>query len=156
MLTERTRQQNHEHIINKGINISINSKYFCDFTDCFCDFSHIVCDFSDYFRDFCAKLPSRPLICVNPYFSDYFCDFSKNFCDFCKNFCDFTSNIVPKLEEVAAKLILIVSKKEAGFVKLAGSGGARKEEVGIDVEIFECAPSIHFVEMKKSNGDTME
>ncbi|KAK9740465.1 hypothetical protein RND81_03G037700 [Saponaria officinalis] len=84
MLTERTRQQNHEHIINKA------------------------------------------------------------------------SNIVPKLEEEAAKLILIVSKKEAGFVKLAGSGGARKEEVGIDVEIFECAPSIHFVEMKKSNGDTME
>ncbi|KAK9698831.1 hypothetical protein RND81_08G134200 [Saponaria officinalis] len=92
MLTERTRQQNHEHIINKGINISINSKYFCDFTDCFCDFSHIVCDFSDYFRDFSAKLPSRPLICVNPYFSDYFCDFSKNFCDFCKNFCDFSKN----------------------------------------------------------------
>ncbi|KAK9683619.1 hypothetical protein RND81_10G153800 [Saponaria officinalis] len=66
------------------------------------------------------------------------------------------STIVSKLEEVAAKLNLKVAKKEAGFVKLAGSGGARKEEVGIDVEIFEFAPSIHLVEMKKSNGDSLE
>ncbi|KAH9626182.1 hypothetical protein KSS87_002427 [Heliosperma pusillum] len=66
------------------------------------------------------------------------------------------SAIVSKLEQVATNLNLEVAKKEGGSMKLAGSGGARKEGVGIDVEIFEFAPSFHLVEMKKANGDTLD
>lgn len=67
------------------------------------------------------------------------------------------STIVSKLEEVATNLKLKVAKKEGGYLKLAGMetrGG--KGEVSIDVEIFEFTPSFHLVEMKKSNGDTLE
>ncbi|KNA21033.1 hypothetical protein SOVF_046930 [Spinacia oleracea] len=66
-----------------------------------------------------------------------------------------SSVIVSKLEEIATNLKLKVSKKDGGYMKLVGSRG-RKEEVAIDVDIFEVTPSFHVVEMKKSNGNSMD
>ncbi|XP_021713660.1 CBL-interacting protein kinase 2-like [Chenopodium quinoa] len=65
------------------------------------------------------------------------------------------SAIVSKLEEVAANMKLKVTKKDGGFLKLVGSKG-RKEEVGIDMDIFEVTPSFHVVEMKRSNGNAID
>lgn len=65
------------------------------------------------------------------------------------------SAIVSKLEEVATNSKLKVAKKDGGFLKLVGSRG-RKEEVAIDVDIFEVTPSFHVVEMKRSNGNTFD
>ncbi|KAK4418858.1 CBL-interacting protein kinase [Sesamum alatum] len=73
----------------------------------------------------------------------------------------FTSNqpaktIISKLEELAKHLKLKVMKKDGGVFKLEGSKAGRKGILSIDAEIFEVAPTFHLVEMKKSNGDTLE
>lgn len=73
----------------------------------------------------------------------------------------FTSNkpaktIISKMEEVAARLKLKVSKKDGGHFRFDGSKEGRKGVLSIDAEIFEVSPSFHIVEMKKSNGDTLE
>ncbi|KAL0450931.1 UNVERIFIED_CONTAM: CBL-interacting protein kinase [Sesamum latifolium] len=73
----------------------------------------------------------------------------------------FTSNqpaktIISKLEELAKHLKLKVMKKDGGIFKLEGSKAGRKGILSIDAEIFEVAPTFHLVEMKKSNGDTLE
>ncbi|KAL0338094.1 UNVERIFIED_CONTAM: CBL-interacting protein kinase [Sesamum angustifolium] len=73
----------------------------------------------------------------------------------------FTSNqpaktIISKLEELAKHLKLKVMKKDGGIFKLEGSKAGRKGVLSIDAEIFEVAPTFHLVEMKKSNGDTLE
>ncbi|KAL2250330.1 CBL-interacting protein kinase 2 [Sesamum indicum] len=73
----------------------------------------------------------------------------------------FTSNqpaktIISKLEELAKHLKLKVMKKDGGIFKLEGSKTGRKGTLSIDAEIFEVAPTFHLVEMKKSNGDTLE
>ncbi|KAL0310057.1 UNVERIFIED_CONTAM: CBL-interacting protein kinase [Sesamum radiatum] len=47
-------------------------------------------------------------------------------------------------------------KKDGGIFKLEGSKAGRKGILSIDAEIFEVAPTFHLVEMKKSNGDTLE
>jgi 5'-AMP-activated protein kinase catalytic alpha subunit len=49
-----------------------------------------------------------------------------------------------------------VMKKEAGLLKFEGLKEGRKGILSIDAEIFEVAPSLHLVEVKKSNGDTLE
>ena len=41
-------------------------------------------------------------------------------------------------------------------MKIEGSNGGRKAALAIDAEIFEFAPSFHLVEMRKSDGDTLE
>ncbi|KAI3474273.1 hypothetical protein Pfo_029061 [Paulownia fortunei] len=73
----------------------------------------------------------------------------------------FTSNqpaktIISKLEELAKRLKLKVMKKDGGFFKFEGSKEGRKGVLSIDAEIFEVTPTFHLVEMKKSNGDTLE
>lgn len=47
-------------------------------------------------------------------------------------------------------------KKDGGLLKLEGSEQGRKGVLSIDAEIFELTSNFLFVEMKKSNGDTIE
>lgn len=73
----------------------------------------------------------------------------------------FTSNksastIISKLEDIAKRLRLKIKKKDGGLLKLEGSKEGRKGRLGIDAEIFEVTPLFHLVELKKSNGDTLE
>lgn len=64
--------------------------------------------------------------------------------------------IISKLEEVAKRLNLKITKKDGGQLKLEGSKAGRKGILSVDAEIFEVAPILHLVEVKKSNGDTLE
>ncbi|KAF4393952.1 hypothetical protein G4B88_025921, partial [Cannabis sativa] len=64
--------------------------------------------------------------------------------------------IISKLEDIAKRLRLKIKKKDGGLLKLEGSKEGRKGVVEIDTEIFEITPHFHLVEMKKSNGDTLE
>lgn len=64
--------------------------------------------------------------------------------------------IISKLEEIAKKLRMKVKKRDAGLFRLEGLREGRKGILSIDAEIFEITPSCHLVEVKKSNGDTME
>lgn len=66
------------------------------------------------------------------------------------------SVIISKLEDIARRLRMKVKKKEAGLVKMEGQKAGRKGILSIDAEIFEVTPSFHLVEVKKSNGDTLE
>ncbi|KAK8307723.1 hypothetical protein V6Z11_D02G005300 [Gossypium hirsutum] len=73
----------------------------------------------------------------------------------------FTSNktastIISKLEDVAKRLRLKIKKKGGGLMKMEGCQEGRKGVLGIDAEIFEITPFFHLVEVKKSNGDTLE
>ncbi|KAL8038981.1 hypothetical protein ABFX02_10G005800 [Erythranthe guttata] len=78
-----------------------------------------------------------------------------------KKECKFMSNqsaktIVSKLEELGKRLKMKVAKKNGGLLKFEGTKEGRKGVVCIDAEIFEVSPNYHLVEMKKSNGDTLE
>lgn len=64
--------------------------------------------------------------------------------------------IISRLEEIAKHLRLKVMKKDAGFMKFEGLKEGKKGILSIDAEIFEVTPSFHLVEVKKSNGDTLE
>jgi len=64
--------------------------------------------------------------------------------------------IISKLEEIGKRLKMKVMKKEAGFLKLEGLKEGRNGILSIDAEIFEVTPSLHLVEVKKANGDTLE
>ncbi|KAH0465523.1 hypothetical protein IEQ34_005626 [Dendrobium chrysotoxum] len=64
--------------------------------------------------------------------------------------------IISKLEEVANCLRLKVHKKKNGIMKIEGSKEGRKGFLSIDAEIFEFTPALHLVQMKKTNGDTLE
>ncbi|KAK7294840.1 hypothetical protein RJT34_17737 [Clitoria ternatea] len=66
------------------------------------------------------------------------------------------SAIISKLEEICKCLRLKVKKKDGGLFKLEDSKEGRKGTLGIDAEIFEITPLFHLVELRKSNGDTME
>ncbi|XP_051133639.1 CBL-interacting serine/threonine-protein kinase 20-like [Andrographis paniculata] len=67
------------------------------------------------------------------------------------------SEVVSKLEEaIASTAEKFKIKKEEGVVKMEGSRKGRKGQLSIDAEIFEVAPSLHMVELKKTGGDTME
>ena len=65
------------------------------------------------------------------------------------------SAITSKLEDIAQNLKLKI-KKDGSLLKIEGSNGGRKGALAIDAEIFEFSPSFHLVEMRKSNGDTLE
>ncbi|XP_020971483.1 CBL-interacting serine/threonine-protein kinase 10-like [Arachis ipaensis] len=66
------------------------------------------------------------------------------------------SVIFSKLEDAAKRLKLKIKKTAAGLVKLDGLTEGRKGVLSIDAEIFEVTPMFHLVEVKKSNGDTLE
>lgn len=66
------------------------------------------------------------------------------------------SIIISKLEEMAKRLKLKVRKADKGLLKFEGVKEGRKGILSIDAEIFEVAPAFHLVEVKKSNGDTLE
>ncbi|ONK62448.1 uncharacterized protein A4U43_C07F3960 [Asparagus officinalis] len=66
------------------------------------------------------------------------------------------STIISKLEEIAKRLRLKVKKKDGGVLKMEGAKEGRKGVLAIDAEIFEVTPSFHLVEIKKTNGDTLE
>ncbi|GER55737.1 CBL-interacting protein kinase 07 [Striga asiatica] len=74
----------------------------------------------------------------------------------------FTSNqpakiIVSKLEELAERLRMkVMKKKNGGFLKIKGAKEGRKGTLSIDADLFEVGPDFHLVEMRKSNGDTLE
>lgn len=67
-----------------------------------------------------------------------------------------SSAIISKLEEVGKRLKLKVKKKEPGLLKMVGIKEGKKGMLSIDAEIFEIAPALHLIEMKKSDGDTFE
>ncbi|KAK6271682.1 hypothetical protein POUND7_008765 [Theobroma cacao] len=66
------------------------------------------------------------------------------------------SVIISKLEEAARRLRLKVKKKDAGLLKMEGLKEGRKGILSVDAEIFQVTPTFHLVEIKKSNGDTLE
>ncbi|KAL4296185.1 hypothetical protein GQ457_12G030420 [Hibiscus cannabinus] len=66
------------------------------------------------------------------------------------------SVIISKLEEAARLLRLKVKKKDAGVWKMERLKEGRKGILSIDAEIFQVTPTFHLVEIKKSNGDTLE
>ncbi|XP_075485872.1 CBL-interacting protein kinase 2-like [Primulina tabacum] len=65
-------------------------------------------------------------------------------------------NIISKMEDLAKQLKLKIMKKDGGLLKFEGSKAGRKGVLSIEAEIFEIAPDFHLVEMKKTNGDTLE
>ncbi|CAL4930874.1 unnamed protein product [Urochloa decumbens] len=64
--------------------------------------------------------------------------------------------IITKLEEIATSLRLKVTKKGGGLLKMVGSQRGRKGVMSINAEIFRVTPNFHLVEIKKTNGDTIE
>ncbi|CAM8977027.1 unnamed protein product [Rhodiola kirilowii] len=66
------------------------------------------------------------------------------------------SAIITRLEDIAKQLNLKVKKRAEGVLRLEGSKEGRKGYLSIDAEIFEVTPNFYLVEMKKSNGDTLE
>ncbi|GMI96908.1 SNF1-RELATED PROTEIN KINASE 3.8, CBL-INTERACTING PROTEIN KINASE 10, SOS3-interacting protein 1 [Hibiscus trionum] len=66
------------------------------------------------------------------------------------------SVIISKLEEAARLLRLKVKKKDGGVWKIERLKEGRKGILSIDAEIFQVTPTFHLVEIKKSNGDTLE
>ncbi|KAF8391020.1 hypothetical protein HHK36_023320 [Tetracentron sinense] len=65
------------------------------------------------------------------------------------------SEIISKIEEAAMPLGFDV-KKNNNKMKLQGEKTGRKGHLSVATEIFEVAPSICMVELRKSGGDTLE
>ncbi|XP_010275072.1 PREDICTED: CBL-interacting serine/threonine-protein kinase 23-like isoform X2 [Nelumbo nucifera] len=65
------------------------------------------------------------------------------------------NEIISKIEEAATPLGFDV-KKNNYKMKLQGEKTGRKGQLSITTEIFEVAPSLHMVELRKSGGDTLE
>lgn len=61
-----------------------------------------------------------------------------------------------KLKELARRLKLQVTNKDDGVLKLAKAKEGRKGVLEIDAEMFEIAPPLLLVELRKTNGDTSE
>jgi 5'-AMP-activated protein kinase, catalytic alpha subunit len=66
------------------------------------------------------------------------------------------TTVFTKLKELAKRLKLKVKKKENGTLKLAALKEGKKGILELDADIFEVAPSLLLVELKKTNGDTLE
>ncbi|OIT30383.1 PREDICTED: CBL-interacting serine/threonine-protein kinase 10-like [Nicotiana attenuata] len=66
------------------------------------------------------------------------------------------SVIISKLEDTAKRLKLKVSKRDAGLLRFEGTKEGRKGILAINAEIFEVIEAFHLVEVKKSDGDTLE
>eukprot|EP00262_Sarcandra_glabra_P005632 TRINITY_DN17372_c0_g1_i1.p1 TRINITY_DN17372_c0_g1~~TRINITY_DN17372_c0_g1_i1.p1 ORF type:complete len:444 (+),score=80.00 TRINITY_DN17372_c0_g1_i1:560-1891(+) len=65
------------------------------------------------------------------------------------------SEIISKIEETATPLGFSV-KKNNYKIKLQGEKTGRKGHLAVSTEIFEVAPSLYMVELRKSGGDTLE
>ncbi|XP_027904196.1 CBL-interacting serine/threonine-protein kinase 9-like isoform X2 [Vigna unguiculata] len=63
--------------------------------------------------------------------------------------------IMHKIEEAAKPLGFIVQKKNYKM-KLQGDQNGRKGHLSVATEVFEVAPSVHMVELRKTGGDTLE
>lgn len=63
--------------------------------------------------------------------------------------------IITKIEEAAVPLGFGV-KKNNFKMKLQGEKTGRKGQLAVATEIFEVAPSLYMVELRKSRGDTLE
>ncbi|XP_009781174.1 CBL-interacting protein kinase 2-like [Nicotiana tabacum] len=66
------------------------------------------------------------------------------------------SVIISKLEDTAKHLKLKVRKRDAGLLRFEGTREGRKGILAINAEIFEVIEAFHLVEVKKSDGDTLE
>ncbi|KAJ1402026.1 Serine/threonine-protein kinase, active site [Sesbania bispinosa] len=66
-----------------------------------------------------------------------------------------TDEIISKIEQAALPLGFSV-KKNNYKVKIQGEKTGRKGHLSIVTEIFEVAPSLNMVELRKSGGDTLE
>lgn len=66
------------------------------------------------------------------------------------------SVIISKLKEMANRLRMKVKKKDGDLLQFQRQKEGCKGVLAIDAEIFEVTPSLFLVELKKSNGDTME
>ncbi|XP_017225074.1 CBL-interacting serine/threonine-protein kinase 23 isoform X1 [Daucus carota subsp. sativus] len=65
------------------------------------------------------------------------------------------SEIISKIEEAALPLGFDV-KKNNYKLKLHGEKSGHKGHLSVATEIFEVAPSLHMVEVRKAGGDTLE
>ncbi|MFS8015994.1 putative protein kinase CAMK-CAMKL-CHK1 family [Helianthus anomalus] len=65
------------------------------------------------------------------------------------------NEIISKIEEAATPLGFDV-KKNNYKLKLHGEKSGRKGHLSVATEIFEVAPSLHMVEVRKAGGDTLE
>ncbi|KAI7752653.1 hypothetical protein M8C21_033238 [Ambrosia artemisiifolia] len=65
------------------------------------------------------------------------------------------NEIVSKIEEAAKPLGFDVHKKNYKL-RLENSKAGRKGNLNIATEVFEVAPSLHMVEVRKAKGDTLE
>ncbi|KAL9314928.1 hypothetical protein ACSQ67_020380 [Phaseolus vulgaris] len=65
------------------------------------------------------------------------------------------NEIMFKIEEAAKPLGFIVQKKNYKM-KLQGDHNGRKGHLSVATEVFEVAPSVHMVELRKTGGDTLE
>ncbi|XP_058743123.1 CBL-interacting serine/threonine-protein kinase 3-like [Vicia villosa] len=63
--------------------------------------------------------------------------------------------IINKIEEAAKPLGFDVQKKNFK-IRLANSKAGRKGSLNVAIEVFQVAPSLHMVEVKKVKGDTLE
>ncbi|GJN14708.1 hypothetical protein PR202_gb01563 [Eleusine coracana subsp. coracana] len=66
------------------------------------------------------------------------------------------TTVFAKLEEVARRLKLKLTNKDNGLLKLATAKEGKKGVLELDAEIFQIAPSFLLIELKKTNGDTLE
>lgn len=66
------------------------------------------------------------------------------------------SMIISKLDELGKCLKLKMTKRDEGVLRFEGVKEGRKGTLCIDAEIFEVTPDVHMVELKKSNGDSLE
>jgi hypothetical protein len=64
--------------------------------------------------------------------------------------------IITKLEDIAKSLRLKLMKKDGGLLKMESLQPGRKGVMSIKTEIFRITPNYHLVEIKKTNGDTLE
>ncbi|KAL0282407.1 UNVERIFIED_CONTAM: CBL-interacting serine/threonine-protein kinase [Sesamum angustifolium] len=65
------------------------------------------------------------------------------------------NEIMSKIEEAAKPLGFNVHKKNFKM-KLQGEKTGRKGQLAVATEVFEVAPSLHMVELRKTGGDTLE
>ncbi|KAM7511859.1 hypothetical protein LguiB_010734 [Lonicera macranthoides] len=65
------------------------------------------------------------------------------------------NEIMSKLEEAAKPLGFNVHKRNYKM-KLQGDKTGRKGHLAVATEVFEVAPSVHMVELRKTGGDTLE
>ncbi|CAM8899665.1 unnamed protein product [Rhodiola kirilowii] len=65
------------------------------------------------------------------------------------------NEIMSKIEEAAKPLGFNVSKRNYKM-KLQGDKSGRKGHLSVATEVFEVAPSLHVVELRKTGGDTLE